>query len=83
MLLNEFIYIDRTSLETDEIDRYDPANDVTVVDVDDLRKSRLTLSMINRLRKAGDARERETAEELETVRTMYANPTGGEAGPQF
>jgi hypothetical protein len=45
-----------------------------VVDVENLRKSRLTLKMINRLRKAGDAREKETKEELELVRKMYATP---------
>jgi hypothetical protein len=72
MLLNEFIYFDRDSLEMQDRDRYDPAEDVSVIDVADLRKSRLTLHMINRLRKAGDARARETKEDLKLVKKMYA-----------
>jgi hypothetical protein len=74
MLLNEFIYFDKDQFGMKERDRYDPANDTTVVDMEDLRKSRLTLKMINRLRKAGDAREKETKEDLELVRKMYATP---------
>lgn len=80
MLLNEFIYFDRNSAGIEERERYDPANDTTVVDSNDLRKSRLTLKMINRLRKAGDAREKETKEELEMVRKMYATPVEPMAG---
>ena len=75
MLLNEFIYFDKDRAGMHERERYDPASDNTVVDVEDLRKSRLTLKMINRLRKAGDAREKETKEELTLVRKMYATPT--------
>jgi hypothetical protein len=30
--------------------------------------------MLNSLRKAGDAREKEKTEELGLIRTMYANP---------
>lgn len=81
MLLNEFIYFDQDRFDMEERNRYDPADDVSVVDVDDLRKSRLTLKMINRLRKAGDARQKETKEELELVRKMYAAPQGEAAQP--
>lgn len=80
MLLNEFIYFDKDHDSMSERERYDPANDTTVVDVNDLRKSRLTLKMINRLRKAGDARQKETREELEMVRKMYATPTEPSTG---
>lgn len=55
-------------------ERYDPKRDTTVLQTGDTRKSRLTLKMLNTLRKAGDAREREQASELELVRTMYALP---------
>ena len=75
MLLNEFIYFDKDTTDMEERDRYDPANDKSVVDVEDLRKSRLTLKMLNRLRKAGDARAHEKKEELALVRTMYATPS--------
>lgn len=76
MLLNEFIYFDENQAEMYDKDRYDPNHDTSVVNISDLRKDRcrLTLGMLNNLRKAGDARERETKEELALVRTMYAPP---------
>lgn len=57
-----------------EQDRYDPKHDTSVIKLTDLRKSRLTLRMLNDLRKASEAREKEKKEELETVRKMYAVP---------
>jgi hypothetical protein len=75
MLLNEFIYFDENQADMFDKDRYDPAHDTSVLRSTDLRKSRLTLKMLNDLRKAGDAREREQKEELELVRVMYATPT--------
>lgn len=74
MLLNEFIYFDEDRAEMFDRDRYDPAHDTSVIRSSDLRKCRLTLKMLNSMRKAGDARARETKEELELVRTMYATP---------
>lgn len=74
MLLNEFIYFNTDEPEMTDKGRYDPYSDSSVIKSSDLRKSRLTLRMLNRLRKAGDAREREQKEELELVRTMYATP---------
>lgn len=86
MLLNEFIYFDEDQAEMYDKNRYDPSHDTSIVDISDLRKDRcrLTLKMLNNLRKAGDARERETKEELALVRTMYAPPApeaGGGAMP--
>ena len=74
MLLNEFIYFKKNEgLSSD--DRYNPLEDnISIIKTDDLRKTRLTLGMINRLRKAGDAREREQKEHLEFVKIMYAAP---------
>lgn len=76
MLLNEFIYFDEDQAAMYDKDRYDPSHDTSIVKISDLRKDRcrLTLKMLNDLRKAGDAREREEKEELELVRTMYALP---------
>jgi len=76
MLLNEFIYFDEDQAAMYDKDRYDPGHDTGIVNISDLRKDRcrLTLKMLNDLRKAGDAREREEKEELELVRTMYAPP---------
>jgi len=36
--------------------------------------------MLNDLRKAGDAREKETKEDLSLVRVMYATPVEDEGG---
>lgn len=75
MLLNEFLYFDEDSEEMTDDGRYDADHDTSIITTKDLRKSRLTLRMLNDLRKAGDAREREQKEELVLVRTMYATPT--------
>lgn len=75
MLLNEFIYFNETdsNLST-KSDRYDPFDDKSILTTKDLRKTRLTLKMINDLRKAGDAREKEQKEHLDFVKIMYAPP---------
>jgi hypothetical protein len=74
MLLNEFIYFDgKQSGQIDDL-RYNTDNDTSVLKSKDLRKTRLTLRMLNDLRKAGDAREQEKKEELGLVRKMYAAP---------
>lgn len=85
MLLNEFIYFDEDQAAMFDKDRYDPNHDTSVVTSSDLRKDRcrLTLKMLNNLRKAGDARAREEKEELELVRTMYAAPPAEGAAPAF
>jgi hypothetical protein len=85
MLLNEFIYFDEDQAAMYDKDRYDPRHDTSIVSISDLRKDRcrLTLKMLNDLRKAGDAREREEKEELELVRTMYATPPAEAAAPQI
>ena len=74
MLLNEFIYFDgQQAGQTDDL-RYNYDNDTSRLRSKDLRKTRLTLRMLNDLRKAGDAREQEKKEELGLVRKMYAAP---------
>lgn len=74
MLLREFIYFDRKHAEMSNDLRYNSEKDTTIIGSDDLRKTRLTLGMLNNLRKAGDAREKERKEELALVRKMYAAP---------
>jgi len=80
MLLLEFLYFDQDHAEPKENDRYDITKDTSVIKSKDLRKSRLTLGMLNDLRKAGDAREKETKEDLSLVRMMYATPVEEEGG---
>jgi hypothetical protein len=74
MLLNEFIYFKETESALDNDDRYNPFDDKSIVSAKDTRKTRLTLRMLNDLRKAGDAREKEQKEHLEFVKVMYAPP---------
>lgn len=74
MLLQEFIYFDKDKRDLRNNDRYDSDRDTSVLKSADLRKSRLTLKMLNELRKAGDAREQESKADLELVRMMYATP---------
>jgi len=69
------MYFNADQAEMTDSGRYDSSHDTGVIKSTDLRKSRLTLKMLNDLRKAGDAREREQKEELALVRTMYATPT--------
>lgn len=74
MLLREFIYFDKKQLEMRDDPRYNSNKDTSVINHDDLRKVKLTLGMLNDLRKAGDVREKERKEELGLVRKMYAAP---------
>jgi hypothetical protein len=74
MILREFMYFDNKSADPIEDNRYLSQNDTTVLRKTDLRKTRLTLRMLNDLRKAGDSREKEKKEELGLVRKMYAMP---------
>ena len=74
MLLREFLYFDKDHEDLQDDERYDIEDDKSVLKSSDLRKSRLTLRMLNDLRKAGDAREKETKEDLDLVRVMYATP---------
>lgn len=74
MLLLEFLYFDQDRADPTEDDRYDISKDTSVIKSKDLRKSRLTLGILNDLRKAGDAREKETKEDLSSIRVMYAAP---------
>jgi hypothetical protein len=68
------MYFDRNqSLMTDDL-RYKSEKDTSVLGTGDVRKTRLTLKMLNDLRRAGDARENERKEELALIRKMYAAP---------
>ena len=79
MFLREFIYFDRDQADMSDDNRYNSDNDTSVLKSNDLRKTRLTLRMLNDLRKAGDAREAEQVEELALVRKMYAVPPAAPA----
>jgi len=74
MFLREFIYFDKSRPDMVDDNRYESDKDTSILNMDDTRKTRLTLKMLNDLRKAGDAREKERKEELGLVRKMYAAP---------
>jgi|TARA_B100000780_G_C21094213_1_gene441162 hypothetical protein len=71
MILRELFYFDKDTLETIEDDKYQPEFDQSVVDPDDTRKTRLTLSQINRARKGSEVHKKEKTKELDIVRQMY------------
>jgi hypothetical protein len=71
MILRELFYYDKETLLPKEDDRYDPIYDDSVVNLDDTRKTRLTLRQINRARKAAELHNREKTEEFNFVRQMY------------
>ena len=74
MLLREFVYFTDKDDDQQDDQRYNPDEDKSVLNVNDTRKTRLTLKMINQLRQAGEAHEQETMEDMALVRVMYANP---------
>lgn len=79
MILRELFYFNKDNMESETNDRYEPEYDDSIVDLDDTRKTRLTLKQINRARKASEMHQKETANELEFVRSMYgiaAQPSG-------
>lgn len=81
MLLNEFFYFDQKNNEFRDDYRYIHQNDVSVLKKSDLRKSRLTLKMLNEIRKASEASEIEKKIELGLVRKMYKAPPAEGAPP--
>jgi len=74
MLLREFIYFNRDHEDPQVDNRYLSKNDTGVLKSSDLRKTRLTLGMINNIRRAAEAHDKEKREELGLVRKMYAAP---------
>ena len=71
MILRELFYYDKETLLPTEDDRYDPTYDDSVVNIDDNRKTRLTLRQLNRARKASELHNREKEQEINFVRQMY------------
>lgn len=79
MILRELFYYDKETIEPVEDDRYDPQYDQSIVDLDDTRKTRLSLSQINRARKAAELHTTEKAKEIDFVRQMYGLAAQAEA----
>jgi len=79
MILKEFMYFNRNHADPQENNRYLSQNDTGVLKNGDLRKMRLTLRMLNDIRLASEAHDKEHNEELGLVRKMYAAPPPGVA----
>jgi len=71
MILRELFYYDNETLETVDHDGYNSQYDDSIIKSKDTRKTRLTLSQINRVRKASELHTKEKAKELDFVRQMY------------
>lgn len=71
MILRELFYFDKDNLEPIEDLTYSPAEDTSVLKIDDTRKTRLSLRDINKARKAAESHQKDTAQELEKVKQMY------------
>ena len=53
---------------------YNPENDISILDKDDTRKTRLTLDDINQMRLASEEHDAQQKEEAEFVQKMYGQP---------
>ena len=71
MILRELFYYDNETLETVDHDGYNSQFDDRIIKSKDTRKTRLTLSQINRVRKASELHTKEKAKELDFIRQMY------------
>lgn len=74
MLLKEFIYFDRDHSDFQDDNRYLSKDDTSILKKTDLRKTRLTLGMINDIRRAAEAHDKEKQKELVLIKKMYAAP---------
>lgn len=74
MILRELFYFNKDSAEVEQDDTYMPSRDSSILQLDDTRKTRLTLSQINELRRASDQHIKEQQAELEFIARMYATP---------
>jgi hypothetical protein len=80
MILRELFYHDPETVEPVEDKRYEPEYDDSPLKKKDTRKTRLTLSQINRIRKASELHTEEKRREQEFVKQMYGLAANTEAG---
>ena len=76
MQLREFFNYTQDGFEQDK--SYDPEQDISILDKDDTRKTRLTLGDINSMRLATEEHDAHQTEEAEFVQKMYGQPDGTE-----
>ena len=76
MKLMEFFVHTENGFEQDKT--YEPENDISVLDKEDTRKTRLTLADINSMRLASEAHDAQQKEEAVFVQKMYGQPAPGD-----
>ena len=76
MKLMEFFTYGDEGFEQDKT--YEPDNDISILDKDDTRKTRLTLGDINLMRLASEDHDGQQKVEAEFVQKMYAPPQADE-----
>ncbi|EBS4516350.1 hypothetical protein DQT32_02835 [Salmonella enterica subsp. enterica serovar Braenderup] len=59
---------------------YDPEDDQTVYKITDTRKPKLTLQILNNLRKYREFKKNEAAKRDQVVAIVYAAPAGDDSG---
>ena len=72
MKLTEFFTYGPDGFEQDKL--YNPEDDISILDKDDTRKTRLTLGDINSMRLASEEHDSKQKEEAEFVQKMYSPP---------
>ena len=72
MKLMEFFTYDDQGAKEDHT--YDPEHDISILDKDDTRKTRLTLKQINSMRLASEEHDAQQKEEAVFVQKMYGQP---------
>ena len=72
MKLYEFFTYSADGFEQDKT--YDPEHDISILDGEDTRKTRLTLKDINQMRLASEAHDAQQKEEAVFTQKMYGQP---------
>ena len=72
MKLNEFFTYTQDGFEQDK--NYEPNNDISILDKEDTRKTRLKLKDINSMRLASEEHDAQQKEEAKFVQKMYGQP---------
>jgi len=72
MKLNEFFQHTENGFEQQK--NYNAEDDISILDTDDTRKTRLTLGQINKMRLASEQHDAEQKEEAVFVQKMYGQP---------
>jgi|TARA_B110000977_G_scaffold11223_1_gene14540 hypothetical protein len=80
MILRELFYHDPETVEFVDDKRYEAEYDESPLKKSDTRKTRLTLSQLNRIRKASELHTEEKRKEQEFVKQMYGIAANAEAG---